>query len=192
MNESGVAMMGSGVGTGDTGALDAATAAISSPLLEDLSIDGARGVLINVTGGESMTLFEVNEASVLIQEAAHEDANIIFGAVIDDEMPEGQMRVTMIATCLNYNHGVQAPVRDRGLDEDRHVQVGSVRASHRETVPVHAAEPIPDSAPPPRAAEGEDGAIGARELSHAGVEFASPFDDEFDTPAFLRRRATEN
>jgi cell division GTPase FtsZ len=186
MNESGVAMMGSGVGTGETGALDAAGAAISSPLLEDLSIDGARGVLINVTGGESMTLFEVNEASVLIQEAAHEDANIIFGAVIDDEMPEGQMRVTVIATGLNDNHRRQTPVsRDRGTEDDRHlVEVGSLRSSHRESVPVHAdGQPAPD----------DGGAPGAHELSQVGVEFTSPFDDEFDTPTFLRRpRATEN
>ncbi|MBW2696057.1 MAG: cell division protein FtsZ, partial [Deltaproteobacteria bacterium] len=90
MNEAGVALMGTGAGHGDTRAVDAARAAISSPLLEDLSIDGARGVLINITGGPDMTLFEVNEASMLVQEAAHEDANIIFGAVIDEEVPEGE------------------------------------------------------------------------------------------------------
>jgi cell division protein FtsZ len=87
MNEAGVAMMGTGVGHGDTRAVDAASAAISSPLLEDLSIEGARGVLINITGGDNMTLFEVHEASTLVQEAAHEDANIIFGAVVDENLP---------------------------------------------------------------------------------------------------------
>jgi cell division protein FtsZ len=201
MNESGVAMMGSGVGDGETGALDAATAAISSPLLEDLSIDGARGVLINVTGGESMTLFEVNEASVLIQEAAHEDANIIFGAVIDDEMPEGQMRVTVIATGLNDHHRRKTPLsRDHGMEDEQHgVEIGSLRSPHRESVPVHAdGQPMSDSGglgsghAAARSADGDEAALGAHELSKVGVEFASPFDDEFDTPAFIRRRATEN
>ena len=80
MNEAGVALLGTGTGRGDTRAIDAAAAAISSPLLEDLSIEGARGVLINITGGSEMTLFEVNEASSLVHEAAHEDANIIVSA----------------------------------------------------------------------------------------------------------------
>jgi cell division protein FtsZ len=84
MNEMGQALMGTGIGRGENRAREAAQAAISSPLLEDLSIDGARGVLINITGGADMTLYEVNEASTLIQEAAHEEANIIFGAVIDE------------------------------------------------------------------------------------------------------------
>jgi cell division protein FtsZ len=101
MNEMGVALMGTGTAQGDERAVEAARAAISSPLLEDLSIDGAHGVLINITGGPDLTLYEVNEASTLIQEAAHEDANIIFGAVIDEDMPEGEMRVTVIATGLD-------------------------------------------------------------------------------------------
>ena len=86
MNEMGVALMGTGAAQGEERALEAARSAISSPLLEDLSIDGAHGVLINITGGPDMTLFEVNEASSLIQEAAHEDANIIFGAVIYEKI----------------------------------------------------------------------------------------------------------
>ena len=96
MNEMGMALMGTGVGRGENRAQDAAQTAISSPLLEDLSIDGAHGVLINVTGSHDMTLYEVNEASTLVQEAAHEDANIIFGAVIDDSLGD-EMRVTVIA-----------------------------------------------------------------------------------------------
>ena len=86
MNEMGMALMGIGRRRSETtGPRTRAYAAISSPLLEDLSIEGARGVLINITGGPDMTLHEVNEAATLIQEAAHEDANIIFGAVIDEE-----------------------------------------------------------------------------------------------------------
>ena len=110
MTEAGVALMGTGFATGEDRAAEAAGSAISSPLLEDLSIDGARGVLINITGGPEMTLHEVNEASTLVQEAAHEDANIIFGAVIDDTMPEDAVRVTVIATGL-ADHDARRPQR---------------------------------------------------------------------------------
>ena len=82
----GLALMGSGVGHGENRATDAARKAINSPLLEDISINGARGVLINVSGSSEMTLHELSEASSLIQEEAHEDAHIIFGAVIDEAM----------------------------------------------------------------------------------------------------------
>src|SRR5262249_30546861 len=97
MNEMGMALMGTGVATGDRRAVEAAQKAISSPLLEDIAIDGARGILINITGARSMTLHEVNQAAMMIQEAAHDDANIIFGAVIDDKYQD-EMRVTVIAT----------------------------------------------------------------------------------------------
>ncbi|MFH1373501.1 MAG: cell division protein FtsZ [bacterium] len=97
MLERGNALMGTGLGEGDEKAIDAAQQAISSPLLEDVSIGGARGVLINVTGGEDLTLFDVNAATSLVYEAAGDDANIIFGAVIDPNM-NNQMRVTVIAT----------------------------------------------------------------------------------------------
>jgi cell division protein FtsZ len=89
--------MGTGIGHGETRAVDAARKAISSPLLEDASIDGARGVIINVTGGSDLSLVEVHEASTIIHEAAHEEANIIFGAVIDPRL-EGQVKLTVIAT----------------------------------------------------------------------------------------------
>ncbi|HOJ71735.1 MAG TPA: cell division protein FtsZ [Syntrophorhabdaceae bacterium] len=97
MSERGMAIMGIGVATGENRAREAAQKAISSPLLEDISIHGARGVLINVTGDTNMTLHEVNEASTLIQEQAHEDAKIIWGLVYDDTM-DGAMRITVIAT----------------------------------------------------------------------------------------------
>jgi cell division protein FtsZ len=85
------------VSEGPNRAMAAANAAISSPLLEDASVKGARGVIINVTGGSDLSLVEVSEASVVIQEAAHEDANIIFGAVVDPSM-EGKVKITVIAT----------------------------------------------------------------------------------------------
>ncbi len=97
MAEMGLAMMGAASATGENRAVEAAQRAISSPLLEDLSIKGARGLLINVTGGSDLSLYEVNEAASLIQEEAHEDANIIFGAVIDEHLSD-ELRVTVIAT----------------------------------------------------------------------------------------------
>ena len=93
----GIAIMGTGLAEGDTRAMDAANHAVSSPLLEDASVKGARGVIINVTGGPDLSLVEVSEASAIIQEAAHEDANIIFGAVVDPKM-EGKVKITVIAT----------------------------------------------------------------------------------------------
>jgi len=97
MKDMGRALMGTGVGTGKRRATEAAEMAISSPLLEDVNIEGATGILINITGGPDLTLHEVNEASSLIQEAAHEDANIIFGSVIDPNLSE-EVRITVIAT----------------------------------------------------------------------------------------------
>ena len=97
MSGMGVAMMGTGVAEGEGRALQAAQRAVSSPLLEDSSVHGARGVIINVTGGPDLSLMEVNEASCVIQEAAHEDANIIFGAVEDPSLV-GKVKITVIAT----------------------------------------------------------------------------------------------
>src|SRR5689334_9935822 len=97
MSGMGIAIMGTGMADGETRAMDAANFAISSPLLEDASVKGARGVIINVTGGPDLSLVEVSEASAIIQEAAHEDANIIFGAVVDPKM-EGRVKITVIAT----------------------------------------------------------------------------------------------
>jgi cell division protein FtsZ len=117
MTGMGVAVMGTGVGRGETRAVDAAKKAISSPLLEDASIDGARGVIINVTGGADLSLAEVHDASTIIHEAAHEDANIIFGAVINPAL-EGDVKITVIATGFDRpdsrgvvpGHASQTPV----------------------------------------------------------------------------------
>jgi cell division protein FtsZ len=93
----GYAVMGTATGQGDRRAMQAAQAAIASPLLEAGAIDGARGILINITGSSSLKLAEVNEASTIIQSAAHEDANIIFGAVQDEKMKDA-VKITVIAT----------------------------------------------------------------------------------------------
>lgn len=97
MAEMGMAMMGAASAAGENRAVEAAQRAISSPLLEDVSIKGARGLLINFTGGPDMSLYEVNEAASLIHEEAHEEANIIMGAVIDERLDD-EIRVTVIAT----------------------------------------------------------------------------------------------
>jgi len=198
MNEMGVALMGTGVATGDERAEEAARMAISSPLLEDLSIDGAHGVLINITGGPDLTLYEVNEASTLIQEAAHEDANIIFGAVIDESIPAGEIRVTVIAT------GLEGDKMRRGRDSrDRDVPIedgGKVMPLRREPVPVERAplsaergdygrgeqtsmlppSRTPVAAPPAPAP--------SRASAASNDDWISPFEDELDVPTFLRKQ----
>ena len=103
----GKALMGSGTATGENRAVEAAQKAISSPLLDEATVDGARGILINITGGEDLTLMEINEASMMIQKNAHEDAHIIFGAVINNQMEE-EMRVTVIAT--GFDHATESPI----------------------------------------------------------------------------------
>ncbi len=100
MNNRGMALMGIGNAKGEHRAVEAATNAISSPLLEDVSINGATGIIINITGGSDLSIHEVNEATTLIMEAAHPDAEIIFGTVIDDTMADA-VKITVIATGLN-------------------------------------------------------------------------------------------
>ncbi|SFG28921.1 cell division protein FtsZ [Desulfotomaculum arcticum] len=111
MKDTGSALMGIGSASGDNRSVEAAKAAISSPLLET-TIEGARGVLLNITGGTSLGLFEVNEAAEIISQAADHEANIIFGAVIDERM-EDEVRVTVIATGFDKKQfaGVQKPKR---------------------------------------------------------------------------------
>jgi cell division protein FtsZ len=99
MNNRGMALMGIGNAKGEHRAVEAATNAISSPLLEDVSINGATGIIINITGGSDLSIHEVNEATSLIMEAAHPDAEIIFGTVIDDTMNDA-VKITVIATGL--------------------------------------------------------------------------------------------
>ncbi len=104
MSGMGMALMGTGTASGESRAVEAAQKAISSPLLEDNTIQGAQGVLLNITGSPDITLFEVNEASTLIQSEAHEDANIIFGIVIDESLRD-EIRITLIATGFDGSLG---------------------------------------------------------------------------------------
>ena len=100
MAEMGKAMMGTGEAEGERRAIDAAEAAISNPLLEDVSMKGARGVLINITGSTDMTLFEVDEAANRIREEVDPDANIIFGSTFDEKLA-GRMRISVVATGID-------------------------------------------------------------------------------------------
>jgi cell division protein FtsZ len=191
MNEMGVALMGTGTAQGEERALEAARSAISSPLLEDLSIDGAHGVLINITGGDDLTLFEVNEASTLIQEAAHEDANIIFGAVIDESMQQGEMRVTVIATGLDdgrMRRGKDLPEVERpdNVTPLRREAEAAQEPSPAAEVQTEFAE-IARAPQPPPSDPIEDTLPTEKIETPAG--FMSPFaEDELDVPTFIRRR----
>ena len=141
MHGMGMALMGTGVSTGEHRAVEAAQRAISSPLLEEASIEGAKGVLINVTGGSDMTLFEVHEAASIIQEAADEEANIIFGTVIDPRMKD-EIKVTVIAT--GFDAATKGLLNNRGeqLSQKPAVQPPSSRVLAR-THEIPAPEPLP-------------------------------------------------
>ncbi len=106
----GIALMGTGSASGESRALEATQRAISSPLLEEASIEGAKGLLVNVTGGTDLTLFEVNEAMSIIHDSADPDANIIFGAVLDDRQGD-EMKITVIATGFEKAVTSAEPVR---------------------------------------------------------------------------------
>ncbi|MEN6622445.1 MAG: cell division protein FtsZ [Smithella sp.] len=114
MSNMGMALMGTGIASGENRAVEAAQRAISSPLLEDNTIQGAHGILLSITGGSDMSLYEVNEASSMIQAEAHEDANIIFGTVIDETMGD-EIRITVIAT------GFDDVMKNQGSDNISHL-----------------------------------------------------------------------
>ena len=114
----GMALMGTGSATGDNRALEATQRAISSPLLEEASIEGAKGLLINITGGLDLTLFEVNEAMSIIHDSADQDANIIFGAVLDERL-EDEMKITVIATGFERAAVAAEPLRSYAAQQDR-------------------------------------------------------------------------
>jgi cell division protein FtsZ len=118
MNEMGKAMMGTGEADGDTRALAAAEKAIANPLLDEISLKGARGVLINITGGYDLTLFELDEAANRIREEVDEDANIIVGSTLDETM-EGKMRVSVVATGIDLTgEAVRAGARRLRRSDD--------------------------------------------------------------------------
>ena len=129
MSGQGYAVMGTAVATGSNRAIDAANRAINSPLLEDNCINGAQGILINVTGSNTLSLQEVHEASSIIQKAAHENANIIFGAVMDEAMKES-VKITVIAAGFREVAGKKTHTRPSYLPKTWKATRTVTRASH--------------------------------------------------------------
>ena len=158
MSGMGLAVMGTGVGHGDKRAIEAAHLAVSSPLLEDSSIDGARGILLNVTGGYDIALHEVHDAASIIREAVHEDAHIIFGAVTDEKL-EDELRVTVIAT--GFHH--------------RDADARSPRPGARAGQDTHGNDPAQERRPRSQ---------GPKEVAPP----AEPGGRRLDIPAFVRRK----
>ncbi|HUA35662.1 MAG TPA: cell division protein FtsZ [Candidatus Binataceae bacterium] len=194
MAEMGMAMMGAATAIGENRAVEAAQRAISSPLLEDVSIKGARGLLINVTGGPDLSLYEVNEAASLIQEEAHEDANIIFGAVIDDKISD-EIRVTVIATGFgdldkgtSRYSGSGAPITTViSASATRPVDASEAMApvQHQVPMPMHSLEPpMPQPVATPAPSAQIKPFPGSRPVRKMGMIVD---DSTLDIPAFRRR-----
>ncbi|MCY4485859.1 MAG: cell division protein FtsZ [Deltaproteobacteria bacterium] len=188
MREMGFALMGAASATGENRALEAAQQAISSPLLEDVSINGARGVLINVTGGADMSLFEVNEAATLIQAEAHDDATIIFGAVIDEAI-EDELRITVIATGFG-DEGLTAPqpapVEKKDAPRQKQGSLGLGVRDARDKKIVHLGTLVDDEYGGPnwqRVEEKEPSAPQPIDLEEKDIA-----EEDFDIPTFLRKR----
>ena len=196
MNGMGLAMMGTGIAEGEDRAVEAARRAISSPLLEGASVNGARGVIINITGGPDLSLVEVSDASTIVQEAAHEDANIIFGAVVDPEL-KGKVKITVIATGFGGTAQTRpaATTAQTPVDMTPYTDVARVRVDVPPIPVIPAAAPrlsiarrplldLPLSAAAGAAAAGAMGDSG-RADEPADLEAAV---SAFDIPAFLRRQ----
>jgi len=184
MSEGGAALMAVGSATGENRAVDAAQQAITSKLL-DVTIDGARGILFNVTGGPSMTLYEVNQAAEIIKSTAHPDVNLIFGAVIDENMKD-EIRITVIATGFDQATPVavkpatqqQAAVRPRA----RVLETVGANVSRAAPAPGHAPSAVPVASAAPARSEPR--------MVATQPEFPSRVFNEtdLDIPPFLRKR----
>ena len=206
MSGMGVAMMGTGVADGEGRAMQAAQRAVSSPLLEDSTVNGARGVIINVTGGPDMSLMEVNEASCVIQESAHEDANIIFGAVIDPNLT-GRIKITVIATGFDRKGSTRA-MSSSALPTPTDLTSYTTHLARAEAAAEPAFQSASDGQPAGSGAAGSTSAgslpapftvnrrpalelslpmangVSAAGLSEDPLDLSSPL----DVPAFLRRQ----
>lgn len=183
MSEMGMAMMGTGEASGENRAIEAAEKAISSPLLEDISIHGARGVLINVTASSDVTLQEVNEAAELVHAEAHEDANIIWGMVIDPTLSD-RVRVTVIATGFGDHAEDSNTVSVSPVSAAAGVQSGfmpganaskEARESERVDIPTFARK-------------GKDGGAEVIKLKKLSVLSSSEDEEKYEIPTFLRKQ----
>jgi cell division protein FtsZ len=185
MAEMGLALMGASSASGENRAIEAAQRAISSPLLEDISIQGARGVLINITGGPDLCLHEVNEAASMIQEEAHDDANIIFGAVIDETLTD-EIRITVIATGFGE---VKEEKKPAPAPVPNVANIAAVAPKNRKVV--HLGTIVDDLDTPTwqRKKSGSD-EVETVTLKPNNFEFGGnqEEDDKYDIPTFLRRQ----
>ncbi len=143
MSEMGKAMMGTGEASGDKRAVDAAEAAIANPLLDDVSMRGARGLLISITGGNDLTLYEVDEAATRIREEVDPEANIILGATFDDTL-EGIMRVSVVATGIDHEGAMERPVYESSHSDNYYASHPEYGSDHSE----QPAEPEPEYTEP--------------------------------------------
>jgi len=168
MQDAGSALMGIGRGSGDNRAVEAARAAIESPLL-DMSIDGAKGILFNITGGTDLGMYEIDEAAKTITEAADDDANIIFGAIIDEAM-QGEVKITVIAT---------------GFDTDaRQADLRGFQSKQSQINKPTAPSPFGEPTPPRQESPSPFSSL----RTEPKVEEESDDGDELDVPAFIRRK----
>jgi cell division protein FtsZ len=199
MSEMGMAMMGSGRGKGPTRARDAAEMAVSSPLLEDINLAGARGILVNITSGSDITMGEFEEVGETVRRFASDNATVVVGTVIDDQM-QGEVRVTVVATGIGGDNGKPGEFKtpetrqeSRAAPEPRPArevparQVETARVQPRAEVPVVTRTPI-DVEPPPVVVEKPAPAPAARRQRVEPPE-PTPKTDYLDIPAFLRRQA---
>jgi cell division protein FtsZ len=193
MSEGGAALMAVGRGSGDERARKAAETAISSALL-DVTIDGARGILFNITGGKDLSLFEVNEAAAIIKESAHPEVNLIFGAQVDESMGD-EVRITVIATGFEHSSRVgrrmeqQPIVRGSGINRSQPTQ--SARPMQQYTPPVpQPPAPVERQAPPPPPVEQPRQQPPAQQPPAQPDNYGARVYDEdnIDIPTFIRKR----
>jgi cell division protein FtsZ len=197
----GLAMMGTGIAEGEHRAVEAARRAISSPLLEGASVDGARGVIINITGGPDLTLMEISDASTIVQEAADEDANIIFGAVVDPALT-GKVKITVIATGFVPSvaarpaaSAAQTPIDMAHYADQTRIRTdapGATLAADRLAASRLAVArrppidlPLSAAAGAPTSASGPGSDLAVPPVRRTTAEES---DSTFDVPAFLRRQ----
>jgi cell division protein FtsZ len=199
MSSMGMALMGIGYGRGDRRAIDAAHAAINSPLLDNMSVQGATGILLNFMGGPDMRLSEVNEAATLIMDEAHEDANIIFGAVINPDMRD-MIKVTVIATgfgrteaaveakVAQVSNQILNPMMMGGRGNAGHTpHYAGVKMSGAASLPSFPPRSHPVSERAPRQAAPQVAAPPPSRRPPSNAPSADFRDDEWDLPAFLRK-----
>ncbi len=187
MGSQGMALMGTGRSTGERRTVEAMQAAINSPLLEDVTLDGATGLLVNITGGPSLTLFEVNEAVSMAQSAADPDANIIFGSVIDERLGN-EVKITVIATGFQGRDERSRAMARKVEPVEVKREVAQVRAAVPPPVPADARtpaarrEPALATAPTPQRTPVS--------IRREPAVYRPGDEDQYDIPAFLRRGGT--